>query len=144
MFIKNIRIAARFLSKHKEYSAVNILGLTLSFISVLFISLYIFDELSFDSMHSRADRIYRVIEHETSDGKAARLADVPFRIAMLGEELPAIENGVRIFTNGRANFFSDENENQIYEGYTVSEQSFLDMFDFKVLSRFPRKRFDGC
>ena len=37
MFIKNIRIAARFLSKHKEYSVVNILGLTLSFISVLFI-----------------------------------------------------------------------------------------------------------
>ena len=80
MFIKNIRIAARFLSKHKEYSAVNILGLTLSFISVLFIGLYIFDELSFESMHSRADRIYRVIEHETTDGKIANLVMYPFAL----------------------------------------------------------------
>ena len=133
MFIKNIRIAARFLSKHKEYSAVNILGLTLSFISVLFISLYIFDELSFESMHSRADRIYRVIENETSDGKVAKLGNVPFRIAGLDEELPSIEKGVRIFGIGRANFFSDENENKIYRDFTISEQSFLDVFDFKVL-----------
>jgi putative ABC transport system permease protein len=73
MFTKNVRIAIRFLSKHKEYSAVNILGLTLSFISVLFIGLYIFDEFSFEKMHSRADRIYRVIEHESSDGKISRL-----------------------------------------------------------------------
>ena len=34
---------------------------------------------------------------------------------------------------GRANFFSDENENKIYEDFTVSEQSFLDIFDFTVL-----------
>ena len=133
MFIKNIRIAARFLSKHKEYSVVNILGLTLSFISVLFIGLYIFDELSFESMHSRADRIYRVIEHESSDGKIARLGEVPFRIATLSEELPDIENGVRIVGIGRANFLSDENENKIYEDFTLTEQSFLDIFDFTVL-----------
>jgi putative ABC transport system permease protein len=133
MFIKNTRIAARFLSKHKEYSAVNILGLTLSFISALFIGLYIFDELSFESMHRRADRIYRVIERESTDGKVAILGDVPFRIAGLGEELPSIEEGARIFGIGRANFFSDENENKIYRDFTVSEQSFLDVFDFKVL-----------
>jgi putative ABC transport system permease protein len=73
---------------------------------LLFISLYIFDELSFESMHSRADRIYRVIENETSDGRVAKLGDVPFRIAGLDEELPSIEKGVRIFGIGRANFFS--------------------------------------
>jgi hypothetical protein len=84
-------------------------------------------------MHGRADRIYRVIEHESADGKIAQLGDVPFRIAGLGEELPFIEKGVRIFGIGRANFFSDENENKIYRDFTVSEQSFLDVFDFKVI-----------
>src|SRR5687768_1163692 len=133
MFIKNIRIATRFLSKHKEYSAVNVLGLTLSFISVLFIGLYIFDELSFESMHGRRDRIYRVLENESSEGKIAQLGEVPFRIASLSDELPGIETGVRIVGIGRANFLSDENENKIYEDFTATEQSFLDVFDFRIL-----------
>ena len=133
MFIKNIRIAARFLSKHKEYSAVNVLGLTLSFISVLFIGLYIFDEFSFESMHGRRDRIYRVLENESSEGKIAQLGEVPFRIASLSDELPGIETGVRIVGIGRANFLSDENENKIYEDFTATEQSFLDIFDFRIL-----------
>lgn len=84
-------------------------------------------------MHRRADRIYSVIENESTDGKVAMLADVPFRIAGLGEALPSIEKGVRIFGIGRANFFWDQNENKIYRSFTISEQSFLDVFDFKVL-----------
>jgi putative ABC transport system permease protein len=122
MLLKNLPIAARFLSKHKGYSAVNILGLALGFISVLFIGLFIYDELSFESMHGQAGRIYRVIENETIDGNVSRLGDVPFRIAGLADEIPAIENSVRIFGIGRANFFSDENENKIYNSFNISEQ----------------------
>src|SRR5688500_15502017 len=134
MIFKNIKIAFRFLSKHKEYTAVNIFGLTVSLAAVLFIGLYIYDELSFDRFHTNADRIYRVIESETSpEGVSTELADVPFSIPELNDQCPSIENDVRLTLIGRSNISNDENENKIYESFRISEQAFLDMFDFKVL-----------
>src|SRR5688500_16523481 len=127
MFVKNIQLAFRFLLKHKEYTVVNIVGLTMSLVSVLFIGLYIVDELSFDRFHSKADRIYRVIEHETStEGSTTQLADVPLRVSILKDQLSAIENAVKINFNGRANFSTPESEIKIYEPFILSDQSFLD------------------
>ena len=140
MLFANLRIATRFLLKHKEYTLINIVGLSLSLVCVLFIGLYCYDELSFDRFHSKADRLYRVIENETaSDGTTAMLADVGFRLGTLNEELPAIGKGCRIITFGRANFSTAENDTKIYEPFTVSEQGFLDLFDFKILYGSPER-----
>lgn len=134
MSFSNLRIATRFLLKHKEYTLINVIGLSLSLVCVLFIGLYCYDELSFDRFHNKADRIYRIIEHETAnDGTTSRMADVGFRLATLGDELPAIEQGCRITAFGRANFSTPENDAKIYESFVVSEQAFLDIFDFPVI-----------
>lgn len=66
MLLRNIRIASRFLLKHRQYTGINLFGFTLSLACVLFIGLYVHDELSFDRFHSKASRIYRVTETETS------------------------------------------------------------------------------
>ena len=132
--VKTIKIATRFLVKHKGYTAINVFGLSLSFVSVLFIALYIYDEVSFDRFHSNTGRIYRVIEYETSaEGTSSKLADVPFMVAQLDDQLVEIENKFRLTMFGRANFLADENDIKIYEAFFVSEQGFIDMFDFKVL-----------
>ncbi len=81
MLFAHFRIALKFLLKHKHYTLINTIGLALSLVCALFIGLYIYDEMSFDGFHSKADRIYRVIEHERSpEGQDVKLADVGFRL----------------------------------------------------------------
>lgn len=134
MLLRNVRIASRFLLKHRQYTGINLFGFTLSLVCVLFIGLYVHDELSFDRFHGKASRIYRVTETETSaEGVTTQAAGVPFQVATLEEQLPSIEKSTRIVMFGRFNLINPENQqNKIYESFTAAEQSFFDVFDFKV------------
>ena len=61
MFKNYLKIAWRNLLKNKGYSMINIGGLAIGLACVLLISIYISNELSFDSYHDKKDRIYRVV-----------------------------------------------------------------------------------
>ncbi|HEX8531473.1 MAG TPA: ABC transporter permease, partial [Cytophagales bacterium] len=59
--LKNyLTIALRNLTRHKGYTFINVLGLTVGLACFLLIALYVKDELSYDRHHAHADRIYRV------------------------------------------------------------------------------------
>jgi putative ABC transport system permease protein len=50
--IKNdVKTAARNLWKHKTFSFINVIGLTIGITSFILIALFIFDELTFDRFH---------------------------------------------------------------------------------------------
>lgn len=61
MFKNYLKIAWRNLLKNKGYSIINIGGLAIGLACVLLISIYISNELSFDTYHENKDRIYRVV-----------------------------------------------------------------------------------
>ena len=61
MFKNYFKIAFRNLWKHKVFSFLNILGLTVGLTACFLIFLYVRFELSYDYFHSKADRIYRVV-----------------------------------------------------------------------------------
>lgn len=63
MFKNYFKTAFRNIAGQKVFSFINITGLALSLTAVWIISLYIADELSYDSYHEKADRIYRVVSH---------------------------------------------------------------------------------
>jgi putative ABC transport system permease protein len=128
------KIASRFLVKYRSYTAINVIGLSLSLVCVIFIGLYIYDELSFDHQHTKRDRIYRVIEHEKAqDGTTSRLADVAFQLGGLQEQLPAIEQSCRITTFGRANFSVAGRDQKVHDPFNITDQGFMDIFDFEVI-----------
>ncbi|MEQ9426766.1 MAG: FtsX-like permease family protein [Cyclobacteriaceae bacterium] len=59
--LKNyLKVAIRNLLKHRVYSAINIVGLTMGLTCCLLILVYITDELSYDKFHEKADRIVRL------------------------------------------------------------------------------------
>ena len=60
MFQNYFKTAWRNLNKHRAYSVINVLGLTLGITSCLVIFLVVHYELSYDKFNSKADRIYRV------------------------------------------------------------------------------------
>jgi putative ABC transport system permease protein len=60
--LKNyFKIAFRNLWRHRVFSGINILGLTVGMTACFLIFLYVRFEMSYDNMHSKADRIYRII-----------------------------------------------------------------------------------
>src|SRR6478736_5364648 len=55
------KIAFRNLCRHRVFYLINILGLSVGMTACLLIFLYVRFELSYDSFHSKADRIYRIV-----------------------------------------------------------------------------------
>jgi len=56
-----LRIAFRNLWRHKGFSLLNIVGLTVGMVAFFLIFLYVRFELSYDKLYSKADRIYRIV-----------------------------------------------------------------------------------
>ncbi|MCF8432051.1 MAG: hypothetical protein K9G34_08895, partial [Melioribacteraceae bacterium] len=60
MFRNNIKIALRNLLKQKLFSAINIFGLAIGLAGSLLITVFVWNELSYESVHENADDIYRI------------------------------------------------------------------------------------
>ncbi|WP_339815899.1 ABC transporter permease [uncultured Imperialibacter sp.] len=132
--VKNyFTIALRVLRRDRLFSIVNILGLSVGLTTVLFIFLWVKDEISFDKFHEEIENIYYVYEHqEYSNGQSfySYVTPGPLAPALL-ERYSEIEGAVR-FT--WANFTVKVgdvlvNEDQVY----MTDQSFFDVFSFRVL-----------
>lgn len=136
MFRNYFKTAIRTLFKNKLYTTLNVAGLAFGLSCFLLIGLYVFDELTFDQQHSKADRIYRVVEHKTVNGEATAIAGIGYRLAEESKNvITGVENTTRIQRTGRANILATENPaNFFQETVTVADQSFLEIFDFPFIS----------
>ena len=135
--IKNyFKIAWRSLWKNKLYTTLNVAGLTFGISCFLLIGLYLFDELTFDEQHSKADRIYRVIEHKTVNGEATTIAGAGYKLAEESKRTIAeVENTTHIQRTGRANILATENPTNFFqETVTVADENFLRIFDFPFVA----------
>ena len=67
-----LKIAWRSLSRNKIYSLINITGLTVGITCCILITLYVKDELSYDSYNKNYDEVYRVLHayRKTTNFKA--------------------------------------------------------------------------
>jgi len=59
-----LKITWRNLFKHKMYSLINILGLTIGMTCFILIAFFIQFELSFEDHHEKSDRIYRIVQQQ--------------------------------------------------------------------------------
>ena len=138
MFKNYFKTALRALSRNKLYTALNVAGLTFGLSCFILIGLYLFDELTFDQQHSKADRIYRVIEHKNVNGESSTIAAAGFRLAEESKNtIPGVENTTRVQRIGRANIVNPENPSNFFqETVTVADKDFLKIFDFPLISAF--------
>jgi len=93
--------AFRNLFKYKGFSAINIIGLSLSMTVCLLIVIVIIDQLSYDDFHKNKKRIYRVLTNdEMTEFFITRYASTAFPMAQyLKENYPQIEEAVAIHSN---------------------------------------------
>jgi len=136
MFKNYFKTAIRNLWKHKIFTFINILGLTIGLTSFILIALYIFDELSFDRLHKNAANIYRVVESKTSqDGGSSRRSGTGFQVSARAKTgLPEIKDAARISAFGRVNVISGDNKSNVfYEDFIAGNPGFLNVFSFPLL-----------
>ncbi|NVK83468.1 MAG: ABC transporter permease [Cytophagia bacterium] len=60
MLRNHFKIAFRLFAKHKVYTGINLLGLSLALMICFFSYLYIQDEQSYDNFHTDADRVFLI------------------------------------------------------------------------------------
>jgi putative ABC transport system permease protein len=125
----------RNLLKSKLYSSLNVLGLTFGMVCSLLIGLYVYDELTFDTQHVKADQIYRVITYEQNPAnQATTVAAASYRLAEeSSHSLPEVEKTTRMQRAGRANLVDPENPINVQETVTIADERFFQVFDFPFI-----------
>jgi putative ABC transport system permease protein len=97
LFSNYFKIGLRKIKRQTLYSIINIAGLALGLACCAVIILYVTNELSYDTFHKDADRIYRVAAHRISPVGEFKFVATP---APLGPELisnyPQVEQAVRV------------------------------------------------
>lgn len=84
-----LKTSLRNLLRHKGYSFINILGLTIGLSSSIFILLWILDEQSYDQFHINANRMYSVLVNYTRpDGAIDTYGATPATLK------PALDNAI--------------------------------------------------
>src|SRR5918992_4549670 len=63
MLVSYLLLALRNLKRQRGYAIINALGLAIGLASALFIFLYVYDELTYDTQHPHADQTYRLGSH---------------------------------------------------------------------------------
>lgn len=133
--IKNyFKIALRNLWKHKGFTALNVIGLSLGLGCFLIIAMYVTDELSYDRYNEKADRIYRVNSDIRFGGTDLNMAISSDPMGeTLKQDYPEVENYVR-FYNSHGPKLIKKGDEFINEAKIVHADSTLfDVFTLKVI-----------
>ncbi|MFI5130787.1 MAG: ABC transporter permease, partial [Chitinophagales bacterium] len=136
MFKNYLSTAVRNLWKHKIFSFINILGLTIGLTSFILIALFIFDELTFDRLHKNGDNIYRVVERKTTaEGKTTRRSGTGLQVsarAIAG--FPEIQDVARISIFWRPDIRTGDNMANVFrEDFIAANPGFLNVFSFPLI-----------
>jgi putative ABC transport system permease protein len=133
MFRNYLKIAFRNLWKHKAFSFINIMGLTVGLTACFLIFLYVKFELSYDSFNTKADRIQRVFADIKTPTEVLKAGGPAWAVAPnIKSEFPEVEAFVRVSGANmlvRKGDIKFKEENSVY-----ADSAFFEVFDFKLLA----------
>ncbi len=129
-----LKISCRNIIKHKIYSAINILGLSVGLACCIMIFLFVEDELSFDRFHKNADSIYSVIGSQAIFDGTGRGATITMGPAM-EEFFPEIKYAVRRYNMLRAEVRFGKNV--FIENPVFTDSEFFQVFSFPLIKGSP-------
>jgi putative ABC transport system permease protein len=128
-------VALRSIARNKSYSLVNIACLALGMACVIIISLWVQNELSYDSFHVNADRLHRVVI--TTEQQDFHGYYMPGLLAeFLKAEYPAIIDATNFRDMGAESKIAHGDASLLKAGAFV-DPSFLRMFSFDLISGHP-------
>lgn len=130
MWKTHLITVARNLLRQKMFSFINIAGLAVGLACFAIIFLWVVDELSFDRVHMKLDRLYRIRNEQAVRDHVFMTMQTPSPLAAaLVEEFPEIERAVRVNVTSPPLLLA-VGEKRFYE----SSKAFVDAEFFEVFS----------
>lgn len=145
MMYKNyLKTGWRNLLNKKGYSLINILGLALGIACCILIFMYVSHERSFDTYHTKGDRIYRVIHGWKDDKNATSQSTESYWVwgnapiaQALHDNFPEIDKVVQF--SGRSDLLLTNGENTFQEeGVFFMDSTVFEVFSWKLLKGDPK------
>ncbi len=146
MFRSMFKIAWRNALRQKQFTVLNILGLTFGVGTCILIGLYVHDELTYDTFHKKADRIYRVNQPNIwGDWNQLSSSTGPNVATALREDVPEFEQVTRLLSLGSQTVaigLNAEHSTAFKETkFYAAEENFFDVFSFDFLVGNPETVF---
>jgi putative ABC transport system permease protein len=139
MFRNYLKVAFRNLWKNKGYSAINIIGLAVGLATCLLILLYVWDELSFDKFHEKAERIYRINADIKFGGSELRLTVMSDPMgATLKKDYPQVEQYARIYASSGSKLLKKDASYINEQNVAYVDSTFFDVFSFPLIAGNPK------
>lgn len=139
MFKNYVKIALRNIIRHKFYTGINIIGLSIGLMCATLILLFIQNELSYDKHHEKHERIYRLESHFSIPGqKDEKLAKVVTPLAPpLKDEYPEIEEYVRFMYSWESSF-TYKDKTLYDENFWLSDSTVFNVFTHPFIKGTPK------
>ncbi len=137
--LRNYLLSAfRFFIRNKGFTLLNIIGLALGIACSVLIILYVYDELSYDNYHEKADRTYLVcIDGKSERGEYKSGWTTPPMLPVMMETYPEIETGTRLCLWYREHIFTYEDKT-FAEKYVIgADSTVFDVFDIPFVHGTP-------
>jgi len=134
--IKNyFKIAWRNLLKDKQFTLLNVLGLSAGLACTLLIFLWVNDELSYDKFFSNDDQVYQLMEHQdnngsigVSDGSSGLLSDA------VKQQTPEVEYDSPLAPPGWfPKFTLSVNDKNFKAAGQYAGKDYFNIFSFKLI-----------
>src|SRR6201991_1290058 len=131
------KIALRNLWRHRGFSLINIIGLSIGITACFFIFMYVAFELSYDRFHTKGDRIYRLVTDIKTPSETINTSVTSWAFAPnIKADLPEVESYVRV--NGTS-FLVRRGDVKFQEERSMfADSTFFKIFDFKLLQGDPK------
>lgn len=129
--LKNyLKVALRYLARYKEYTAINILGLAVGITCCILIMIFVKSEFSYDRLHTKSDRLYRVWIDEKYETEQFINTTTPLPVAAaIQSNYAEVESTARVFS---FNPMITIGGNSFSENVRMVDSSFFKLFDFKL------------
>ncbi len=127
-----IKVACRNLLRYKTQSIISIIGLAVGFTCFALATLWVRYELTYDSFHKDADRIYMLYGNSEVSLASRKITIYPHLTAeTLQKDFPEVEGSCAVYFRG-ADFSTEE---QLVVPLRVAgvDSAFVDMFDVRLL-----------
>ena len=135
--IKNyLKIAFRNLWRHRVFSFINIMGLTVGMTACFLIFLFVKFELGYDAFNTKADRIYRIVCDIKTPTEVIKASGPSWAVPPhIISEFPEIESAVRV---GDVSLLVRKGDIKFQEENALwADSAFFGMFDFKLIHGNP-------
>jgi putative ABC transport system permease protein len=136
--IKNyFKISLRQLIKNKTFTCINVFGLVLGISFSTMLYTYVSNELSYDSVHQKSDRTYRVlwVNKSIPDNIRTFGSIVPRIGPELANSFPEVEEMTRLFQfSGQVVVEIGEAKYSERSWFTTEDANFFNVFDFDFIA----------